>query len=185
MGFCLPDCKRRETYPAGMRLGIETSALSGLACPDPPMKTPALNTTVRRNLEKAARRAAGAAYAPYSRFRVGAAVLARSGRIYCGCNIENASYGLCICAERSAIAAAVSAGERAVRAVAVYTPTPLPKSPCGACRQVISEFGPGALVISICRSKRRFEAELSELLPRSFGPKDLSGRPLRAVKSRG
>lgn len=166
-------------------MGIEVSAGSGLACPDQPMRTPELSTTVRRSLEKAARRAANAAYAPYSRFRVGAAVLAKSGRIYSACNVENASYGLCICAERAAIAAAVSAGERAVRAVAVYTPTPLPKSPCGACRQVISEFGPGALVISVCRSKKRLEAELSELLPRSFGPEDLSRRPLRAVKSRG
>jgi cytidine deaminase len=153
--------------------------------PDLPMKNPELSTAVRRSLEKAARKAVGAAYAPYSRFRVGAAVLAKSGRIYSGCNVENASYGLCICAERAAIAAAVSAGERAVRAVAVYTPTPLPKSPCGACRQVISEFGPGALVISICRSKSRLEAPLPELLPRSFGPKDLSRRALRTVKSRG
>ena len=134
---------------------------------------------------KGGAKAANAAYAPYSRLRVGAAVLAKSGRIYSACNVENASYGLCICAERAAIAAAVSAGERAVRAVAIYTPTPLPKSPCGACRQVIGEFGPGALVISVCRSKKRLEAELSELLPRSFGPKDLSRRPLRAVKFRG
>ncbi len=149
------------------------------------MKPPALSTTVRRSLEKAARKAAGAAYAPYSRFRVGASVLTMSGRIFSGCNVENASYGLCTCAERAAVFAAVSAGERALRAVVVYTPTPLPKSPCGACRQVINEFGPDALVISVCDSKKRLEAPLPQLLPASFGPKDLSRRRRPAVRSRG
>jgi cytidine deaminase len=149
------------------------------------MKPPALTAAVRRRIEKAARKAARAAYAPYSRLRVGAAVLAKSGRIFSGCNVENASYGLCMCAERTAIFAAASAGERAVRAVAIYTPTPHPTPPCGACRQVIGEFGPDSLVISVCDSKKRLEARFSELLPESFGPKSPSVRRRRWVRLRG
>ena len=127
----------------------------------------------RRRLERAARAAARQSYSPYSRFRVGAAVLTGSGRIFTGCNVENASYGLCNCAERTAIFTAAAAGERRIRAVVVYTPTPAPTLPCGACRQVINEFGPEALVISVCNSSRHEESSLSALLPHAFGPKDL------------
>lgn len=127
----------------------------------------------RRRLERAARAAARESYSPYSRFRVGAAVLTGSGRIFAGCNVENASYGLCNCAERTAIFTAAATGERRIRAVVVYTPTPTPTLPCGACRQVINEFGPDALVISICDSERRAETSLAALLPHAFGPKDL------------
>src|SRR5678815_1490015 len=93
-------------------------------------------STLRRR-EKAARAAARASYSPYSKFRVGTAVLTVSGKIYGGCNVENASYGLCNCAERTAIFTAVSAGDRKLRAVVVYTPASTPTMPCGACRQVI------------------------------------------------
>jgi cytidine deaminase len=124
------------------------------------MKAPALANDVKLKLEKAAYRAAKAAYAPY----------------FSGCNVENASYGLCTCAERTAIVAAVMAGEREVEAVVVYTPTEAPTSPCGACRQVINEFGPDALVICVCDSDTRIEAKLSTLLPNSFGPSDLFQR---------
>jgi cytidine deaminase len=124
-------------------------------------------------LESVARAAAGRAYAPYSKFRVGAAVLGDSGKIHSGCNVENASYGLASCAERNAIFAAVGAGERAIRAVVIYTPTPTATAPCGACRQVIREFGPHAVVISVCDGADRLESTLAELLPRSFGPEDL------------
>jgi cytidine deaminase len=124
-------------------------------------------------LESVARAAAGRAYAPYSKFRVGAAVLGDSGKIHSGCNVENASYGLASCAERNAIFAAVGAGERAIRAVVIYTPTPTATAPCGACRQVIREFGPDAVVISVCDGADRLESTLAELLPRSFGPEDL------------
>ena len=93
-----------------------------------------------RRLERAARGALAHSYSPYSKFRVAAAVLAGSGKVYSGCNVENASYGLCNCAERTAIFSAVAAGERSIRAVMVYTPTPLPTAPCGACRQVMYEF---------------------------------------------
>ena len=128
--------------------------------------------TVRR-LEKSARAAARASYSPYSKFRVGTAVLAGSGKIYSGCNVENASYGLCNCAERTAIFTAATAGERKIRAVVVYTPTPTPTMPCGACRQVINEFGPSASVISICNSAKRIETNLRELLVEAFGPENL------------
>ncbi len=127
-----------------------------------------------RRLEKAARSSATRAYAPYSKFPVGAAVLGGSGRIYTGCNVENASYGLCNCAERTAIFSAVAAGEKEVRAVAVFTPTPLPTAPCGACRQVINEFGPDAVVISVCDTKNRIDTRVSALLPAAFGPGDLA-----------
>lgn len=136
------------------------------------MSTPIPAATLKE-LESAARTAAGRAYAPYSKFRVGAAVLGDSGHIHSGCNIENASYGLTSCAERNAIFTAISSGERAIRAVAIYTPTPTATAPCGACRQVIREFGPDALVISVCDGESRIESAIGELLPRSFGPEDL------------
>ena len=133
-----------------------------------------LSAPTLRRLEKAARNAARSAYAPYSKFRVGAAVLTGSGKIFAGANVENASYGLCNCAERTAIFAAVAAGERKVRAVVVYTPTRIPTAPCGACRQVINEFGPEATVISCCDQKSRLETTLNRLLPEAFGPENLA-----------
>ncbi|HYP17255.1 MAG TPA: cytidine deaminase, partial [Opitutus sp.] len=127
-----------------------------------------------QQLEKAARQAARSAYAPYSGFAVGAAVFTGSQKIFAGCNVENASYGLCNCAERTAIFSAAAAGEREIRAMVVYTPTAVPTAPCGACRQVINEFGPAALVISICDGTARLETRLDLLLPDAFGPNDLS-----------
>jgi cytidine deaminase len=133
-----------------------------------------LPASVLHELETAARTGAQNAYAPYSKFRVGAAILTASGKIFRGCNVENASYGLCNCAERTAIFTAAAAGERALSAVVVYTPTPTPTSPCGACRQVINEFGPQALVISLCDGPGRIETTLDRLLPDAFGPKNLA-----------
>jgi cytidine deaminase len=124
-------------------------------------------------LVRVARNAAGKAYAPYSKFTVGAAVLAGSGKIYAGSNVENASYGLCNCAERTAIFTAAAAGERVIKAVAIYTPTKTPTAPCGACRQVINEFGPTALIISVCDSAECIETTLDQLLPIAFGPANL------------
>jgi cytidine deaminase len=135
---------------------------------------PKISDASLRRLEKSAKTAAARAYAPYSEFPVGAAVLGRTGKVYSGCNVENASFGLCNCAERTAIFSAVAAGERTIRAVAVYTPTPLPTAPCGACRQVINEFGPDALVICLCDGKSKIETKLSALLPAAFGPGDLA-----------
>lgn len=127
-----------------------------------------------RKLERTAQAAAANTYSPYSRFPVGAAVLAESGKVYPGCNVENAAFSMCNCAERTAIFTAIAAGEKSIRAVAIYTPTDLPTAPCGACRQVINEFGPESLVISICDSKNRIDTKLSALLPAAFGPGDLA-----------
>ncbi len=130
-----------------------------------------------RRLEQAARAAARTSYSPYSQFKVGAAVLAGSGKIYAGCNVENASYGLCNCAERTAIFTAATAGERQIKAVVVYTPTPAPTMPCGACRQVINEFGSAAAIISVCDSTQRIATTLPQLLPEAFGPGNLRAEP--------
>ena len=124
-------------------------------------------------LMAAAREASTRAYAPYSRFHVGAAVLVDDGRVFTAANIENASYGLTSCAERNAIFAAVSAGARHIVAVAIHTPTANPVSPCGACRQVIHEFGPQATVVSCCDGQGRGQWSVEELLPGAFGPDHL------------
>jgi cytidine deaminase len=114
------------------------------------------------------------AYAPYSRFTVGAAVATDRG-VFRGANVENASYGLSICAERVACASAVAAGARRVDAVAVTSSSPTPTPPCGACRQFLYEFNPHLTVVSLGRNGGRTEWRLSDLLPDGFGPKDLGG----------
>jgi len=106
------------------------------------------------------------AYAPYSEYPVGAAVLTASGRIFNGCNVENASSGLTVCAERTAIQKAVSEGEREITALAVVTQDGAP--PCGACRQVLLEFGKDATIILADDSGGFQETSLRELLPRPF-----------------
>ncbi len=125
------------------------------------------------NLVELAKEASGKAYCPYSKFSVGAAVLASSGNIYTGCNVENAAFGDTICAERCAIMQMVAAGDRDIAAVVVFTPTHVATPPCGSCRQVINEFGPDARVICVCNSQDRLNAFLSELLPGAFGPRNL------------
>ena len=123
----------------------------------------------------AARSAAQQAYAPYSAFPVGAVVLTADGSMVAGCNVENASYGLTVCAERVAVWAAVATGHREVRAVAVAAPKALGTTPCGACRQVLNEFAPpdGDLVVVLEGEDGPEQVVLSALLPRSFGPRDL------------
>ena len=116
----------------------------------------------------AARAACAEAYAPYSGFKVGAACLVASGRVYAGSNVENASYGLSICAERAAIFHAANAGERDIVAIALYTPTPQPVSPCGACRQVLCEFGDAIDVIAACDGPGVNRWTSGELLPARF-----------------
>lgn len=123
--------------------------------------------------------AQGRARAPYSRFNVGAAVLGGSGAAYAGCNVESASYGATICAERSAIVGAVAAGESAIHACVVVTPTAEPSSPCGVCRQLLREFGTDMLVFAASSvSDAVYAARLGDLLPLSFGPGNLTeGQP--------
>jgi cytidine deaminase len=113
------------------------------------------------------------AYAPYSRFQVGAALLGEDGGIYPGCNVENASYGLTICAERNALWAAVARGQRRFVALAVVTDASPPAMPCGACRQVLRELAPDLPIVTANLAGERFQTSLAELLPNSFGPEDL------------
>ena len=114
-----------------------------------------------------ARQAMGQAYAPYSRFSVGAAVEGDDGRVFLGCNVENASYGLTLCAERIADGAAVTAGARTFRRLAITTQVEPPSPPCGACRQVLSEFGLDVEVVAAGpKSERRWP--LRALLPDAF-----------------
>jgi cytidine deaminase len=114
------------------------------------------------------------AYAPYSRFTVGAAVATDLG-VFRGANVENASYGLSICAERVACASAVAAGARRVDAVAVTSSSRTPTSPCGACRQFLFEFNPDTTVVSVGLNGERKVWRLADLLVDGFGPKDLGG----------
>jgi cytidine deaminase len=122
------------------------------------------------DLIEAARDASTRAYCRYSKFPVGAAVLTTDGAITVGCNVENASYGLTICAERNAVFRAVADGHRHILAVVVYTPTDKPTAPCGACRQVLSEFGHDAQVVSACQTSEVLRTSVRKLLPDAFGP---------------
>lgn len=134
-------------------------------------------TTLKQELLKAAWLAESRAYAPYSKFHVGAAI-ATGGRVFPGCNVENASYGLTVCAERHAVARAISEnalGPEKLDAVLVAVRTRTPTFPCGACRQVLHEFAHKDTVVylSIEPGKIHSQCMLSELIPEAFGPKDL------------
>jgi len=107
------------------------------------------------------------AHAPYSRYRVGAALLAGDGRLFTGVNVENASIGLSICAERHAVGAAVAAGSRRFTALAVVTSSSPPAAPCGACRQVLAEFGDFTIILANTMGEIELTT-VSELLPRAF-----------------
>ena len=127
-----------------------------------------MTARILQQLLAAAQAARRQAYAPYSKFRVGAALLAADGKIFTGANVENASYGLTICAERVAVTKAVSEGHKKFQAIAIVAPSARP-TPCGACRQVLIEFGDLAVV---CGDSRRVSAaqfyQLAELLPAAF-----------------
>jgi cytidine deaminase len=124
------------------------------------------------SLISAARSVQARAYAPYSHFRVGAALESSDGTVFLGCNVENASYGLTICAERAAVFAAVSAGVTRFRRAVVVSDVDPPAAPCGACRQVLAEFGLD-LPIEAVGSKGSVSWRLSDLLPAAFGPEQL------------
>ena len=129
---------------------------------------------VEDRMVEVAKQAASRTYSPYSKFPVGAAILMGDDAIIGGCNVENASYGLTNCAERTAVFSAIAQGNNSgVVAVVIYTPTPEAASPCGACRQVLNEFGPAAIVISVCDSDSRIDTTVEQLLPGAFGPKNL------------
>ena len=112
------------------------------------------------------------AHAPYSNFTVGAAIIDGGGRVHVGCNVENASYGLSVCAERHAVAALVSAGARKIECLAVVTDTSPPTSPCGACRQVLVEFGDFPVILSNPAGER-IVTSVGDLLPDAFTPESL------------
>jgi cytidine deaminase len=128
-----------------------------------------VSSKLNQRLLGAARKAMKCAYAPYSQFKVGAALLTSKGKVFTGCNVENASYGLSNCAERTAIFAAIaqSGPELNIRAIAVVNDQGVPCSPCGACRQVIYEFGPEARVF-FQSSKGWKESHIADLLPEGF-----------------
>lgn len=124
-------------------------------------------------------RATGAmdrAYAPYSNFKVGAALLASDGSITEGCNVENASYPAGLCAERGALAGAIARGSRNFEAIVIVTDAEEPTPPCGICRQVLEEFSPHMLVVSYTRGGREARWTLDELLPKAFTPQSLQRR---------
>jgi len=125
-------------------------------------------------LRQAAIDASRNAWCPYSGFPVGAALLATDGRIFSGCNVENASHGLTLCAERNTIGQAIVAGCREFEALLVFTATQAPTTPCGACRQVITEFAPDAEVICVCDGPDSIRTLMRELLPHSFGPHSMA-----------
>ena len=133
-----------------------------------------LSPEFTERLLAAARDALPRAYAPYSRFHVGAAVFA-GGEVYAGVNVENAAYPTGWCAERSAIAAAVSAGHTEIDAIAIVADAQEPTSPCGQCRQALNEFGPEMLVVSEGTGGTQETWILSTLLPSAFGPANLRG----------
>ncbi|NLJ98251.1 MAG: cytidine deaminase [Tissierellia bacterium] len=126
----------------------------------------------KKELIKKALEAQQKAYVPYSKFKVGAALIAEDGKVFTGCNIENAAYSPSVCAERTAIFKAVSEGNRKIKAIAVVADSDY-TYPCGVCRQVIREFGRDAIVI-IAKSEDEYkEYKLDELLPHGFGPENL------------
>ncbi len=128
----------------------------------------------KQSIVEAASAAREKAYAPYSNYPVGAAVLTGSGRIYAGCNIENASYGLTICAERVALASAIAAGERAFLGLTIAGGDGMPSMPCGACRQFIAEWADEDFPITVVSAQgQRLDLTLGDLLPHAFTPKSL------------
>lgn len=127
-----------------------------------------ITADVIEQMVQIARHASEAAYCPYSHFPVGAAVLADTGEIFAGCNVENASYGLTTCAERNALAHAIIHQVEQIHAVLLYTPTENPVTPCGACRQVLHELAPTAHLVLTCERGKVQQLRVADLLPQAF-----------------
>jgi cytidine deaminase len=130
----------------------------------------------KASLREAAMRALDNAHAPYSNFRVGAALRTRDGRLITGCNVENSAYGLAICAETLAVASAVSQGLTEFEEIAIASDDREPTPPCGACRQVLNEFAPNIKISSYTRDGKEASWTLSELLPHAFVLNQSRGR---------
>ena len=130
------------------------------------------------NLIEAANDARSKAYAPYSKFQVGAALLTDDDEIISGCNVENCSYGLTMCAERNAVATAIVQGKMDFKAMVIVADMNRPIMPCGACRQVLAEFNPSMLIVCVGTGGKRLELTVSDLLPASFTPADLNDKTL-------
>lgn len=130
-----------------------------------------MNDEAWRELERAAREARSRAYAPYSSYLVGAALRTATGRVFAGCNVENASYGLCLCAERGAVAQMIAAGERAIVAIVVVTDGEVLGTPCGMCRQTIAEFAKPSVEVRMTSATGALPSKtrtIGELLPDAF-----------------
>jgi cytidine deaminase len=159
---------------AALATAIAIVAVAGdKASPERNINVQDIPETTVKDLIGKAKDASKKAYAPYSKFSVGAAVLTDSGDVFTGCNVENASYGLTICAERNAVFQMVAQAKRKIKMVVIYTPPAKPSAPCGACRQVVNEFGPDALILSVCDGPDVLRKKLSDLLPDAFGPANL------------
>ena len=130
-----------------------------------PVKAEALFVAAKKAMKKA--------YAPYSKKLIGAALIARDGKIFSGCNVENASYPAGLCAERAAVAGAVAQGVRTFTAIVIATEAESPTPPCGICRQVLMEFAPALVVLSVTRSGAESQWSMSDLLPKAFTPTSL------------
>ncbi len=140
---------------------------------DPAARFPQPSNESIQDLLRVAFAALELAHSPYSKVRVGAALISTDGQVFTGCNIENASYGLTICAERVAAVKAISSGVTRFESIAIASSLEAPMMPCGACRQFLSEFAPDLFVVVQGKSGPRFQSRMSELLPHAFGPRDL------------
>ncbi len=152
--------------------------------PDPKSPDPeSLDAAELDDLLRVAHAVSVLAYSPYSKVNVGAALLCEDGEVFTGCNVENASFGMTLCAERAAISKAVSMGERTFRAIVIASALDDPMMPCGACRQVLREFADDLEVIVQGAKGPRVRTRLSELLPQAFGPEDLGEGPAAGGES--
>ncbi len=178
-GLIVENLKRREAIGIALGASVAMTTNSIVDAEGPKARSPKeedMKEPDSKTLEEMTKRAKSVserAYCPYSKFRVGAVVLTDDGQMFEGCNVENASYGLTICAERNAVFQMVARSRQKIAALVIYTPTSKPSAPCGACRQVINEFGPDALVLSVCDGRGVLKKKLSELLPDAFGPGNL------------